>query len=59
MICKAKGEKTMVGSLTDFVLFLVTFKLYDKDCNKLLDSSVSYSESLTSCTNCSVFMMRV
>ncbi len=37
-----------VGSLTDFVLFPVTFKLYDKDSNKLLDSSVSYSKSLTS-----------
>lgn len=45
----ALNECLFNGLITDwlFVSFLVTFKLYDKDNNGLLDSSVSYS-------NCSV-----
>uniref|UniRef100_A0A3Q3LHS2 Diacylglycerol kinase n=1 Tax=Mastacembelus armatus TaxID=205130 RepID=A0A3Q3LHS2_9TELE len=36
---KAGTEDTKVGSLIFSVVFLVTFKLYDKDSNGLLDSS--------------------
>lgn len=46
----------MSGSLTFCVVFPVTFKLYDKDGNGLLDSSVSFSKSLTSFSNCQILM---